>query len=69
MNSASSDIREMTHEEISDVNGGEAVTCALVFAGIALFAAGVKLGYDAGRDIANWRDERDKEKRAADPKK
>lgn len=69
MNSASADIREMNHEEISDVNGGEPLTFALVAAGIGVLGLGLKLGYDAGKDLAHWYNRRDQEKRAADPKK
>jgi len=70
MNSASADIREMTHEEISDVNGGDGgLTFALVAAGIGVLGLGLKLGYDAGKDLANWYNRRDQEKRAANPER
>ena len=69
MNSATADIREMTHEEISDVNGGTGIE---IFTGAIILGAiyfGFKAGYDAGRDLALNHNRQDQEKRAADPKK
>ena len=69
MNSATADIREMTHEEISDVNGGtgiEVLTGALILT-CAFF--GLKFGYDAGRDCALNRNRHDEKTHCLDPKK
>ena len=47
----SADIREMTYDEISDVNGGvEATTVFLAM--LALYAAASKFWYDAGKTNA-----------------
>lgn len=63
MNSATADIREMTHEEISDVNGG---VVAEIFTGAVILGAiyfGFKTGYDAGRDCALNHNRQDDRKR------
>jgi hypothetical protein len=79
MNSASPDIREITDDEISDVNGALIdPTAAVIGAGIALGGLLFEVSYKIGRDLAHWCNRRDKEnwhnrhdaeKRAADPVK